>query len=75
MAKVVSEMPPKRSHGLYDWDSWLDGQIWELEEGVDFKVSVPSFRTLLCMTAKKRGKKTKTSLVDKKLFIQALGQS
>ncbi len=44
MAKVVEQFPKKTRKSKYPFDQWFDGQIWELTEGVDFKIPAPSFR-------------------------------
>jgi hypothetical protein len=73
MAKVCETGLPGKSkeNPLYDWDNWLDGQVWELEKGKDFTVGVTSFRSLASKTAGRRGIKVKTRVKDGNLFIQA----
>lgn len=40
MAEPVNEIPfgwnATRTTMGYDWNSWLDGQVWRLVQGVDF---------------------------------------
>ena len=31
--------------GTYDWEAWLNGDVWRLTRGEDFKVPISSFRT------------------------------
>lgn len=44
---------------LYDWKRWLDGEIWELKEGEDFKTSMSSFRTQAHNAARMRQMKVR----------------
>ena len=30
---------PERFATRYDWETWLDGNVWELVSGVDYDVS------------------------------------
>lgn len=71
MAKKVREMPEgKRREGKYPWDEWLDGSVWELEPGSDFKVELDSMRSLAISAAKRQGGKLKTRVTGGKLYIQ-----
>jgi len=56
----------------YPWAKWLDGQLYEIEVGVDFTVSLPSFRALAFTTAKAQGYKVNTQMSDDKktLYLQ-----
>lgn len=55
----------------YAWDEWFDGDIWQLEQGKDFKIKPASFRISLGTNAKKRGLKLRISQVEKGFVIQA----
>lgn len=55
----------------YPWEKWLDGSVWELTIGEDFKTSVQSFRSNAFYNAKIRGMKIRTIRKDDKLIIQA----
>jgi len=72
MAKVCKTGMPKSA---YDWDNWLDGQVWELEKGVDFHVRIISFRSMARNTAVVRGLEMKTRSKGNSLFIQAKEKS
>lgn len=39
---------------LYNWDDLLNGEVWELREGEDFKTSMSSFRTQAHNAARQR---------------------
>ena len=72
MAEVVSEIPGANDHGnsRHQWDQWLDGQIWKLTPGVDFKSKPSSLRTLAYAVAQRRGGQVDTSLREGCLYIQ-----
>lgn len=74
MAKVIENFEFYRNSpkGHYKWDEWLDGQIWELTEGLDYFVSIGSFRVSILKAAKKRGIKARTSATPCGIVIQAL---
>lgn len=76
MAKVVTELPKRKGGGKgraekYNYDEWLDGQIWQLEEGTDFEVNKMSFMTSVRGAAKKRDLKLKSRVTDDAVIIQA----
>ena len=71
MAEVVDKLPPRCGKiSLYPWDQWFDGQVWKLEEGVDFKGTVFMFRRGLSAKASLKGGKVATRSDGKFLFIQ-----
>jgi len=51
-----------RSKGRYDWDSWLDGDIWVLKQGVDFDVELSTMRSVIFGAAYRRDMKARTTL-------------
>lgn len=60
--------------GKYPWDSWLDGETYELVRGKDFNIDVEAFRTSVAGAAATRGFVVSTHRPDKKgnsLVIQA----
>jgi hypothetical protein len=76
MAKKLKTFDFQREQGSkysYPWDKWLDGNIWELSQGEDFRESIsPSnFRIMAYQAAKKRGLKIRTSVQKEKVIIQA----
>jgi len=62
MARKVDEFPPQADQSRYPWNEWLDGSVWELEPGTDFKGKVPTFRSMAIHHAKKRGGSVKTRI-------------
>lgn len=63
----------RRNGYKYDWDSWLDGDIWQLTKEEDFPDTTPKNLRIQSITvAKRRGLKVRTSIVsDTILVIQA----
>lgn len=41
---------------------WLDGNVWALEQGVDFETSTNSFRTAIAKAAAEQGMKIRGSV-------------
>tara|TARA_R100000808_G_C2073723_1_gene100201 strand:- start:26 stop:265 length:240 start_codon:yes stop_codon:yes gene_type:complete len=48
----------------YDWDQWLDGNIWELKRPDDFQGSSQNFRAAAQSHSRRRGFKVRTNVVD-----------
>ena len=56
----------------YDWDLWLDGNIWELKRPDDFQGSSQNFRAAAQSHSRRRGFKVRTNVVnDDTVVIQA----
>jgi hypothetical protein len=55
----------------YAWDEWLNGDIWQLVEHVDFKVKRASFKITVLNNAKKRGLKVNIAEVEDGFVVQA----
>jgi hypothetical protein len=78
MATVVTEMPKRAGGGgraeKYPFDTWLDGQIWQLEQGEDkdYKATNASFLTSLRGAARRRDLKLKTRVAEDHVVIQAV---
>jgi len=56
---------------LYPWREWLDGQIREAVQGVDFKVTPKSFRATLITAAARQGLAVRTRLTEKSVIFQS----
>jgi hypothetical protein len=65
MATVIEGSHLQNAYRKYDWDSWLDGKQWMLEQGVDFMSPPESFRIYAYTAAKKRGIKLSTHSFDR----------
>lgn len=63
MAKLADVQEPLKGDApnykrrQYPWDEWLDGHVWELEQGDDFTVDVKSFRATAAGAAVRSGLK------------------
>lgn len=84
MAEVLEEFSfngsPNRDDGYpvrYEWDKWLNGQVWKLTQGEDFTISVSNFRNSAFVAAGKRDLKvrTTTNKADGTVVIQAMPQN
>ena len=56
--------------GGYPYDTWFDGQIWKLYQGVDFNCGITSMRVNLYNAAKRKGIKIRTSTRVDAVIIQ-----
>jgi hypothetical protein len=77
MAAKLDSFPfPTNSGGrplTYDWDSWLDGNIWHLKSGEDFCLPVERFRKYAYKYAwQNRGLRIRTAILEDGIAIQAL---
>lgn len=58
MAKTISDFKfPSRWHKDNKWTKYLDGQVWELQRGVDFTTEIAAARAALYMANKRLGSK------------------
>lgn len=70
MAKVVRKLPNERRGSTYA--KYLDGQKWQLTQGVDFK-SVPHYvRLYLYQLCSLKGLRAITRIDGKHLYVQAV---
>lgn len=75
MARKVDEFPEVPSRSRYPWDTWLDGGIWELTQGEDFKGRAATFKSNARSQAKRRGGKVRARILrpsdaPDRLYIQ-----
>lgn len=56
----------------YDWDTWFDGSVYELERGVDFEVLPESMRSAVHYAAESRGLTIKTQVQGDNIVVQAV---
>lgn len=57
------EFKQKGRPNLYDWDSFLDGSIWQVTRGLDYLSKTKSMRSTIAVQAKRQGKKVRTSIL------------
>jgi hypothetical protein len=69
MANQLTEFPSKPRR-RYPWDEWLNGEVWQVQQGEDFDCTMASFYTLLWVTAKTRGGKARTTRDGNTLTFQ-----
>jgi hypothetical protein len=55
----------------YDWDTLLDGEIRQLEAGVDYTAKNQTLRMMAAKQAQKRGMRVKVNAVEGGLVLQA----
>ena len=61
---------PRKSK--YDWDLWLNGDVWRLERGIDFDIPIRSMSSSASNAAVRIGMRVRTKIEsDKVLVIQA----
>lgn len=61
------------SRNKYDWDTILNGKVWKLEKGKDFKCSTKSMAALAKMTAKSRNINVKMQIDGEDVVLKAEG--
>lgn len=72
MAKVMKTYEfPASKRMRYPWDKWLDGQIWELSRGDDFKIGAEQMRRNVYGAAWSRGLRVRTTRDQGNLILQA----
>lgn len=65
MARKVDAFPEIPGQSRYPWDEWLDGSIWELTEGEDFRGKVNTFRSNARSQARRRNGKVEARILRK----------
>lgn len=79
MAEVYSEpVQWNRTSNTYDWDKWLDGQVWKLSPEQDFGIDPGSVadpldqaRKYVYQAASRRKVRARTRTQDGALLVQA----
>lgn len=74
MARTVTELPPQQ-YEAYPWDQWLNGDVWELAHGDDFKGSPAHFRNTARAAAQRRGLTVQTRIRDRHVYVEAAGHA
>jgi hypothetical protein len=65
MARVLDAFPKRPGPAQkYPWDTWLDGQVWELRVGEDFDAKAATIRSRAQAEAKKRTGRARTSYIS-----------
>lgn len=75
MAKQLDEFEFRKSNRgkrIYPWDQWLNGEIWQLQQGVDFEITMKQMRTAAHLAAGRRDLRVQGSADGNTLIIQAV---
>lgn len=59
--------------GIYRWSEWLNGKIWQLEQGVDYENKY-SMRSAAYQKARRRGVKVRINIFPDHAVLQAYPQ-
>lgn len=70
MAQVLEKYNFTR--GRYDWDTWFNGDIWQLEQGEDFEVDPASFRSTITAAARRYEVSVRTAVNGNSVVLQAM---
>jgi hypothetical protein len=60
VARTIQQFPTLPGISRYPWTEWLDGQVWELIPGEDFRAKVGTFKQMAQTQARKRGGRVQT---------------
>lgn len=79
MARVVTEIPPRKSptgrDEMFPYDNWFDGQVWELVTGEsdnsDMPIDIKKAASYVAAAGKRRNIKVKVARRGKLLYVQA----
>ena len=52
------------------WHLWMDGRVWELEQGVDFQEPMLKFRARVYRRARIFDQRAQTHITGNKIYIQ-----
>lgn len=75
MAKALDtfEFPHGGRKGIeFNWDSILDGKIWQLEQGKDFTADPKTFIGAVARQANSRNLRVKRQITGKVIVLQAV---
>jgi hypothetical protein len=74
MANRIDFFPEAPPQNNYPWDEWLDGGVWELVPGADFKGKPATFRASAVAQAARREGKVRTQRIhrdgEERLYLQ-----
>jgi len=76
MAKKLNTLPniPIARHpGIYPWHEWLDGSIWQLEQGTDFTMKTAMMQTYILNKIRRTGLNLQVSRRGNLIFISPRG--
>jgi hypothetical protein len=65
VANRIEQFPDAPPQNVYPWDDWLDGGVWELLPGTDFKGKPATFRASAVAQATRRDGKVRTQRIER----------
>lgn len=69
MARVVDRVNPNNKFPL---DQWFNGEVWELEQGVDFEWRSDTMQQFLRRAARQRGLRVETHTNQSSIRLQVI---
>jgi hypothetical protein len=69
MATKLETFPEYQSHARHDWPQLLNGDVWQLRRGDDFKGKARTFVQNARVHAKRRGGTLRTRLLDEETVV------
>ena len=75
MAAVLKNFTFPRLEAKLPWDKWLDGRIWQLTQGEDFKLQLHSLRAQGSLAARKKGGRLRTNTRGNSVVLQFIPKS
>ena len=70
MASVLKNFTFPKLESALSWDKWLDGRIWQLTAGEDFKIKIVSLRSVAAIKARKKGGRVRTNVRGNTVVLQ-----
>jgi hypothetical protein len=71
MAEKLKEFKfQTRGPRKYDWDQWMDGEIWRVSQGQDFDPPPRNFLSSLHNMAKRKGMKVRANVEGNSVVFQ-----
>lgn len=71
MARTLDEYDfnHRKSDRVYPWTEWVNGRIWEIEQGEDFHGTTKNFAQRLYKEARKRAMKVQVSTPEENRLV------
>lgn len=64
MARRLDSFPAATRAQQYPWDEWLDGNVWQLDRGTDYRAKASTIIANARLQAKRRGGILRTRLLE-----------
>ena len=73
MAHILDTFPddggPMNGRVQYPWGDWLDGQVWQLNRGVDFSSTPAEFRSQVYAAARRHKVSVRCAVLDSNILV------